>query len=191
MAHCDTAGRQACVQLPAARLCRQGARHRCAWQVGQDHEGRCLGCVRYSTCSWLAVPECAFTRWVNSQCVHMVPLLPPAMDSQIMLVHNTLWSRRFFRRAAQLFDSPAELSQVCQTLFSLTYTALLLLVHSPAAAPDERHAVHAEHRPPGPAEAQVQCQRPNRPPRSRPHAATQVSMQWQTSSFRHISRADR
>jgi hypothetical protein len=27
-------------------------------------------------------------------------------------VHNTLWSRRFFRRAAQLFDSPAELQQV-------------------------------------------------------------------------------
>jgi hypothetical protein len=36
-----------------------------------------------------------------------------ALDSQIMLVHNTLWSRRFFRRAAQLFESPAELEEVC------------------------------------------------------------------------------
>lgn len=52
-------------------------------------------------------------------------LLPPAMDSQIMLVHNTLWSRRFFRRAAQLFDSPAELAQVCQTLLIVASTALL------------------------------------------------------------------
>ena len=43
------------------------------------------------------------------------------MDTQIMLVHNTLWSRRFFRRAAQLFDSPAELAQVCQTHWSDTY----------------------------------------------------------------------
>jgi hypothetical protein len=62
---------------------------------------------------------------VDSQCVHIISLLPPAMDTQIMLVHNTLWSRRFFRRAAQLFDSPAELSQVQQTLFIVASTAPL------------------------------------------------------------------
>ena len=35
-----------------------------------------------------------------------------AFDSQMMLIHNTLWARRFFRQAAKIFDDPSAVEEV-------------------------------------------------------------------------------
>lgn len=39
--------------------------------------------------------------------------LHAGFDSQMILVRNTLWSRRFFRQGAELFDKRADLKEVC------------------------------------------------------------------------------